>query len=141
MPAASNVAQAETEIVHRSVRLLPGSRVPVQQLAGTTGACRFVWNHFLARLRPLTSDLTDVSLAVFGCIVVVSLGTLLLLLSRAVPGVAFPAPERLGEVCQLPPARGRWQDFRQFTGVVRNTGGERCRRCCEGYLGGAHRGR
>ncbi len=49
MPAAPNVAQ--TEIIHRSVRLrlLPGSPGLARQLAGTAGACRFVWNHFLAR--------------------------------------------------------------------------------------------
>ena len=53
MPAASNVAQAETQTVHRSVRLrlLPESRQMAQQLAGTAGACRFVWNHFLARIQ------------------------------------------------------------------------------------------
>ena len=51
MPAAPNVAQAQSEIIHRSVRLrlLPGSRAVAHQLAGTAGACRFVWNHFLAR--------------------------------------------------------------------------------------------
>ena len=49
MPAAPNVAQPER--VHRGVRLrlLPGSRAAAHQLAGTAGACRFVWNHFLAR--------------------------------------------------------------------------------------------
>ena len=49
MPAASNVAPAET--VHRSVRLrlLPESRQVAHKLAGTAGACRFVWNHFVAR--------------------------------------------------------------------------------------------
>ncbi len=49
MPAAPNVAQPE--IIHRSVRmrLLPESRAAAQQLAGTAGVCRFVWNHFLAR--------------------------------------------------------------------------------------------
>ncbi len=49
MPAASNVAQPE--LVHRGVRLrlLPGSRAVAYQLAGTAGAGRFVWNHFLAR--------------------------------------------------------------------------------------------
>ena len=49
MPAAPTVAQAET--VHRSVRLrlLPENRQVAHQLAGTAGACRFVWNHFLAR--------------------------------------------------------------------------------------------
>ena len=31
------------------MRLLPGSRVVAHQLAGTAGACRFVWNHILAR--------------------------------------------------------------------------------------------
>ena len=48
MPGAPNVAQPE--IVHRSVRLRlwPGSRATAQQLAGTAGACRFVWNYFLA---------------------------------------------------------------------------------------------
>ncbi len=49
MPAAPNVTQPE--VVHRSVRLrlLPGSGVIAHQLAGTAGACRFVWNHMLAR--------------------------------------------------------------------------------------------
>ncbi len=49
MPAAPNVTQSET--VHCSVRLrlLPGSHTAAHQLAGTAGACRFVWNHFLAR--------------------------------------------------------------------------------------------
>ena len=53
MPAASNVAQAETQTVHRSVRLrlLPESRPVAYHLAGTAGACRFVWNHFLARIQ------------------------------------------------------------------------------------------
>ena len=51
MPAASNEAQTENGTVHRSVRLrlLPESRAVAHQLAGTAGACRFVWNHFLAR--------------------------------------------------------------------------------------------
>ncbi len=51
MPAASTVAQAQSEIVHRSVRLrlLPESLQMAHQLAGTAGACRFVWNYFLAR--------------------------------------------------------------------------------------------
>ncbi len=51
MPAASNVAQAETQTVHRSgrLRLLPESRPVAYHLAGTAGACRFVWNYFLAR--------------------------------------------------------------------------------------------
>ena len=51
MPAASNVAQTENGTVHRSVRLrlLPESRAVAHQLAGTAGACRFVWNYFLAR--------------------------------------------------------------------------------------------
>ena len=51
MPAASNVAQAQSEIIHRSVRLrlLPESLQMAHQLAGTAGACRFVWNYFLAR--------------------------------------------------------------------------------------------
>ena len=50
MPAASSIATSNSEAVHRSVRLrlLPGSRQKAQQLAGTAGACRFVWNHFLA---------------------------------------------------------------------------------------------
>ncbi len=49
MPAAPTVAPAES--VHRSVRmrLLPENRKVAHQLAGTAGACRFVWNHFLAR--------------------------------------------------------------------------------------------
>ena len=49
MPAAPNVAQPE--LVHRGVRLrlLPGSQAAAHQLAGTAGACRFVWNHILAR--------------------------------------------------------------------------------------------
>ena len=49
MPDAPNVTQCE--VVHRSVRLrlLPGSRAVAHQMAGTAGACRFVWNHFLAR--------------------------------------------------------------------------------------------
>ena len=51
MPAASNVAQAQSEIIHRSVRLrlLPESLQMAHQLAGAAGACRFVWNHILAR--------------------------------------------------------------------------------------------
>ena len=51
MPAAPNVAQPDPETVHRGVRLrlLPESRARAHQLAGTAGACRFVWNHFLAR--------------------------------------------------------------------------------------------
>ncbi len=54
MPAAPTVAQPDTEpaeTVPRSVRLrlLPESRARAQQLAGTAGACRFVWNHMLAR--------------------------------------------------------------------------------------------
>ena len=51
MPAASSITTSESEWVHRSVRLrlLPGSRAVAHQLAGTAGACRFVWNHFLAR--------------------------------------------------------------------------------------------
>ena len=51
MPAAPNVAQPEIiHLVHRGVRLrlLPGSRAGAHQLAGTAGACRFVWNHMLA---------------------------------------------------------------------------------------------
>ena len=37
--------------IHRTVRvrLLPQSRSAAHQLAGTAGACRFVWNHFLAQ--------------------------------------------------------------------------------------------
>ena len=31
------------------LRLLPGSQAVAHQLAGTAGACRFVWNHILAR--------------------------------------------------------------------------------------------
>ena len=51
MPAASTVAQAPSEIIHRSVRLrlLPESLPVAYRLAGTAGACRFVWNYFLAR--------------------------------------------------------------------------------------------
>ena len=52
MPAAPNVAQPEpAETVPRSVRLrlLPETRARAHQLAGTAGACRFVWNHMLAR--------------------------------------------------------------------------------------------
>ncbi len=53
MPAAPNVAQPEPELVHRSVRLrlLPESRARAHQLAGTAGACRFVWNHFVSLKR------------------------------------------------------------------------------------------
>ena len=48
MPAPPNVTQCET--VHCSVRLrlLLESRQVAHQLAGTAGACRFVWNYFLA---------------------------------------------------------------------------------------------
>ncbi len=37
--------------MHRTVRLrlLPETRTKAQQLAGTAGACRWVWNRFLAR--------------------------------------------------------------------------------------------
>ena len=56
MPAAPNVAQPE--IIHRSVRmrLLPESRAAAQQLAGTAGACRKVWNHFRARIEQEYAD-------------------------------------------------------------------------------------
>ncbi len=49
MPASSIVPHTET--VHRTVRLrlLPETQAKAQQLAGTAGACRWVWNHFLAR--------------------------------------------------------------------------------------------
>ncbi len=49
VPASSIVP--ETETVPRTVRLrlLPETRIKAQQLAGTAGACRWVWNHFLAR--------------------------------------------------------------------------------------------
>ena len=30
-------------------RLLPGSRANARRLAGIAGACRFVWNYFLAK--------------------------------------------------------------------------------------------
>ena len=30
-------------------RLFPGTRTKARQLAGTAGACRFVWNYFLAK--------------------------------------------------------------------------------------------
>ncbi len=45
MPAASSIPK-----VHRSVRvrLLPGTPAVAHQLAGTAGACRFIWNHFVA---------------------------------------------------------------------------------------------
>ncbi len=51
MPAASTVAQAQSEIVHRNVRLrlLPESLQMAHQLAGTAGACRLVWKYFRAR--------------------------------------------------------------------------------------------
>ncbi len=47
MPASSSIP----EPVHRTVRLrlLPETRSKARQLAGTAGACRWVWNHFLAR--------------------------------------------------------------------------------------------
>ena len=53
MPAASSITTSDSEWVYRSVRLrlLPGSRAVAHQLAGTAGACRFVWNHFLALKR------------------------------------------------------------------------------------------
>ncbi len=56
MPAAPNVARPE--IIHRSVRmrLLPESRAAAQQLAGTAGACRKVWNHFRARIEQEYAD-------------------------------------------------------------------------------------
>ncbi len=43
----------EIETVHRTVRLrlLPETPAKARQLAGTAGACRWVWNHFLARQR------------------------------------------------------------------------------------------
>ncbi len=47
MPATSIVP----ETVHLTVRLrlLPETQAKAQQLAGTAGACRWVWNRFLAR--------------------------------------------------------------------------------------------
>ena len=50
MPADSSIATSDSECVYRTVRwrLLPQSQRVAQQLAGTAGACRFVWNHFLA---------------------------------------------------------------------------------------------
>ncbi len=47
MPAAPIVP----DTVHRTVRLrlLPETTAKAQPLAGTAGACRWVWNHFLAR--------------------------------------------------------------------------------------------
>ena len=47
MPATPRLPQPET--THRSVRmrLLPGNVATGRKLAGTAGACRFVWNHFL----------------------------------------------------------------------------------------------
>ena len=58
MPAASSITTTDSEWVHRSVRLrlLPGSRAVAHQLAGTAGACRFVWNHFLALKRQQYRD-------------------------------------------------------------------------------------
>ena len=51
MPAQATVAQAESATVIRSVRLrlLPETKAVAYRLAGQAGACRFVWNHFLAR--------------------------------------------------------------------------------------------
>ena len=51
MTAETSVPQAESPTVVRSVRLrlLPESKSIAYQLAGQAGACRFVWNHFLAR--------------------------------------------------------------------------------------------
>ncbi len=56
MPATSNLTQPS--IVHRGVRLrlLPGTPAVAHQLAGTAGACRFVWNHFLALKRQQYRD-------------------------------------------------------------------------------------
>ena len=38
---------------HRTIRyrLHPGNRAKARKLAGTAGACRHVWNHFVAKLR------------------------------------------------------------------------------------------
>ncbi len=50
MPACSTVPETAT-VHHRTVRLrlLPETPTKAHQLAGTAGACRWVWNHFLAR--------------------------------------------------------------------------------------------
>ncbi len=47
MPAPPSIP----ETVHRTVRLrlLPETRARAQTLVGTAGACRWIWNHFLAR--------------------------------------------------------------------------------------------
>ncbi len=51
MPAKRIVSQPRPDPVHRTVRLRlsPGNRETAYRLAGTAGACRWVWNHFLAR--------------------------------------------------------------------------------------------
>ncbi len=50
--AQNTVAQAEFPTAIRSVRLrlLPESKAVAYHLAGQAGACRFVWNHTLARI-------------------------------------------------------------------------------------------
>ncbi len=57
MPASSIVP----ETVHRTVRLrlLPETQSKAHQLAGTAGACRWVWNHFLARQQKRYADWQD----------------------------------------------------------------------------------
>ncbi len=49
MSASSIVLQTVPRTVR--LRLLPETRAKAQQLTGTAGACRWVWNHFLARQR------------------------------------------------------------------------------------------
>ncbi len=51
MPASAKILQDNPDTVVRTVRLrlIPGTKTRAHQLAGTAGACRFVWNHFLAR--------------------------------------------------------------------------------------------
>jgi len=50
IPASAIVPQPHSDPTHRTVRLrlLPGRRTVAYQLAGTAGACRWGWNHFLA---------------------------------------------------------------------------------------------
>lgn len=49
--AENTVPQLEIEYVIRTarLRLLPETKAVAHQLSGTAGACRFVWNHFLAK--------------------------------------------------------------------------------------------